>query len=116
MPKSINKINTRERRRKRIRSKISGTQKVPRLSIYRSNKFLYGQLIDDEKGVTIVASSDMGLKEKTKTLRSKEAGKILAKNAVSKKVKKIVFDRGGFSYTGRVKAFAEGAREGGLEF
>ena len=73
-------------------------------------------MIDDEKGLTIAAASDMGRKEKTKTLRAKEAGKLLAKSALSKKVKRVVFDRGGFAYTGRVKAFTDGAREGGLEF
>lgn len=116
MKNTIKKKNMRERRRKRIRAKISGTKECPRLSVFRSNRFFYAQVIDDEKGLTIVAASDMGIKEKTKTLRAKETGKLLAKSALSKKVKRVVFDRGGFSYTGRVKAFTDGAREGGLEF
>lgn len=110
------KENTRDRRRKRIRARLSGTHAMPRLSIFRSNRYLYGQLIDDAKGVTLASASDMGAKGKTKTERAKVAGESLAKAATAKKIAKVVFDRGGFAYTGRVRAFAEGARSGGLSF
>lgn len=106
----------RDLRRKRIRSKISGTAGVPRLSVFRSNKYIYGQIIDDTKGHTLVSICGVS-KEKIKKIdKSRELGKGLAKKAVEKGVKKIVFDRGGYHYKGRVKAFAEGAREGGLDF
>ena len=88
-------------RRRRLRAKISGTAVRPRLSIYRSNNNIYAQLVDDDKGVTLVSAVD---------------GKGLAKKALEKKISKIVFDRGGFIYTGRVKKFADDAREGGLIF
>lgn len=104
------------RRRARIRAKVSGTGAMPRLAVFRSNRFLYGQLVDDTKGVTLASASDMKSKEKSKTLRAREAGVALAKAALAKKISKVVFDRGGFVYTGRVRAFAEGAREGGLVF
>ncbi|MBX4215990.1 50S ribosomal protein L18 [Candidatus Parcubacteria bacterium] len=104
------------RRKARIRAKLSGTHERPRLAVFRSNKYCYGQLIDDAKGMTIAAASDATAKGKTKTERAKAAGKALAEAALGKKVTKAVFDRGGFAYTGRVKAFADGAREGGLTF
>ena len=116
MKKANPQHTDRARRQKRIRAKISGTKEVPRLSIYRSNKFIYAQLIDDVKGNTLAQASDEGLKAKTKVLRATEAGKALAKVALAKKIEKVVFDRGGFTYAGRVKAFADGAREGGLKF
>ncbi|MDP3957923.1 MAG: 50S ribosomal protein L18 [bacterium] len=108
--------DNRTRRRARIRAKVKGTEKMPRLSVFRSNRYLYGQLIDDEKGKTLAAASDANVKAKTKVLRAKEAGKLLGKAALAKKITKAVFDRGGFAYAGRVRAFAEGAREGGLQF
>ncbi len=114
--KTNKRTDNRTRRRARIRAKLSGTKAQPRLSVFRSNRSLYAQLIDDEKGVTLCAVSDMGIKAKTKTLRAKEAGKLLAKAALGKKIKSVVFDRGGFAYAGRVRALAEGAREGGLKF
>ena len=110
------KVEKRGRRHGRIRAKVCGTKNVPRVSVYRSSKYIYGQLIDDDNGITIASITDVGLKGKTKTERAKEAGGLLAKNAKEKKISKVVFDRGGFLYTGRVKAFAEGAREGGLKF
>lgn len=116
MKKANPQHTDRARRQKRIRAKVNGTKDVPRLSVYRSNKFIYAQLIDDSKGNTIASASDMGVKAKTKTLRAAEAGKVLAKAAVAKKIEKVVFDRGGFRYTGRIKALADGAREGGLKF
>ncbi len=107
----------RERRHNRVRAKISGTKEVPRLSVYRSNKGLFVQLIDDEAGRTL-ASVDMKetVAVKVKTEAAKEAGKLIAKKAVEKKISKVVFDRGGYKYHGRIKALAEGAREGGLQF
>lgn len=103
----------------RVRSKIFGTAKLPRLSVFRSNTHIYGQLIDDEKGVTLASFSDLKIK-KTKELKKTEiagmVGEELAKKAAAKKIKKVVFDRNGLRYHGRVKALAEGARKGGLEF
>ncbi|HAT68157.1 MAG: 50S ribosomal protein L18 [Candidatus Yonathbacteria bacterium RIFOXYC2_FULL_47_9] len=110
------KTEKRIRRHRRIRAKVIGTAERPRLAVFKSNVYIYAQLIDDTKGVTLAASSDMGLKGKTKTERSKLAGEALAKAAKIKGVTQVTFDRGGFIYTGRVRALAEGAREGGLEF
>ncbi|MFA5987230.1 MAG: 50S ribosomal protein L18 [Candidatus Paceibacterota bacterium] len=111
------KIYKRSVRHARIRSRISGTTEKPRLSVYRSNKFIYAQIIDDTKGVTLASASDVSLEgKKTKAERSVEVGNNIAKAALSKGVKKVVFDRGGFIFTGRIKALAEAARKGGLEF
>ena len=105
----------REARHKRVRAKIKGTAERPRLSIFRSNKYIYAQLIDDEKGETLLSVDSRKIK-KTKTEAAREVGKLLAKEATKKKIKKIIFDRGGYKYHGRVKAVAEGAREEGLQF
>lgn len=110
------KTEKRARRRKRIRAKVSGTAALPRLSVFRSNRYLYAQLVDDEKGTTLVSASDHAVKGKTKMERAKETGLLLAQEAKKKKITKVVFDRGGFSYAGRVRVLAEGAREGGLVF
>lgn len=107
--------STRDRRRKRIRAKISGTSERPRLAVYKSNTAVYAQIIDDANGKTLAAVSTKGLKG-NKTEAAKAAGILLAKNAKAANLLKVVFDRGGFIYTGRIKALAEGAREGGLEF
>ena len=106
------------RRQIRVRSKIRGTEKRPRLSVFRSNRFIYAQLINDEMGKTIVGVSEKHLKEKTagKSERAKAVGVLLAKKAIEKKIKKVVFDRGSYSYHGRISEIARGAREGGLEF
>lgn len=112
---NVKKLNT-ERRRKRIRAKISGTSETPRLSVFKSNRFTYSQLIDDTKGMTIVAFSSEKAKGKTKTEKAKATGMEIAKLALAKKIKEVVFDRGGFRYTGRIKALADGAREAGLKF
>lgn len=116
MTTKLSKTQQRTRRHRRIRAKVSGTSERPRLAIFKSNSFIYAQLIDDTKGTTLASTSDMGLKGKTKTERAKLAGAILAKNAKEKGLQAVVFDRGGFIYTGRVRAFADGAREGGLAF
>jgi len=105
----------RARRQKRIRSTVAGTAERPRLSVFKSNKHISAQLIDDDKGVTLAAASSHEIKGK-KTEQAKKTGEALAKLAKAKGIAKVVFDRGGFIYTGRVKAVADGAREGGLEF
>ena len=107
-----NKNIKRIARRKRIRAKISGAPQKPRLSIFKSNKYIYAQLIDDENGRTLVAASvlDKGIKS------AYALGESLAKKAVEKKIKKIVFDRGGYKFHGKVSELAKGAREGGLIF
>jgi large subunit ribosomal protein L18 len=99
----------------KIRNKVSGTEDRPRLSIFKSNKFVYGQLINDVTGTTLV-SSVSNIDNMKKTDASFAAGKSLAQKAVEKGFKKAVFDRNGYRYHGRVQKFAEGAREGGLEF
>jgi large subunit ribosomal protein L18 len=109
-------------RKSRVRAKLSGTAARPRLSVFRSNNHIYGQLIDDEGGTTLVSASDLVLGKKLKTAGKKkteisqEAGEELAKKARVKKIKEVVFDRNGFKFHGRIKAFAQGAREGGLKF
>ena len=127
----------RQKRHKRVRAKIHGTAKVPRLCVFRSNRHIYAQLIDDEKGKTLVSANDLIIKPKTKSQKVKtknqkgekdkkmltkkiglayEVGKLIAKKASEKKIKKVVFDRGGYKYHGRLKALAEGARKAGLKF
>ena len=122
------KQEKRHRRHKRVRAKIFGTSKVPRFCVFRSNKHIYAQLINDEKGRTIMNVSDAQLpklkekkekqkiERKAKIARAYEVGKMIAKKALEKKIKKVVFDRGGYKYHGRVKAVAEGARDAGLSF
>jgi large subunit ribosomal protein L18 len=106
----------RDLRRKRVRSKISGTASVPRLSVFRSNKYIYAQLVDDTKGHTLISVCGISKNKLKKTENAHELGKELAKKAIEKKIKNVVFDRNGYRYLGRVQSFAEGAREGGLEF
>lgn len=107
----------RERIKAGVRKKISGTTQRPRLSVFKSNTGIYAQLIDDIKGVTVAASSSIELGKKTVNIEnSKNVGKKLAEKAVSSGVTEIVFDRNGYLYHGNIKAFAEGAREGGLKF
>jgi large subunit ribosomal protein L18 len=116
----LEKQQKRYRRHKRVRAKIFGTAKVPRLCVFRSTKHIYAQLIDDERGKTIIAASDLEFKKskikKTKIGKAKEVGKLIAEKAKKMKIEKVVFDREGYQYHGRVKALAEGAREGGLKF
>lgn len=102
-----------------MRAKIEGTNKRPRLSVFRSLKHIYAQIIDDEKGVTLASSSDLSFKTKDKIKKSEIAAKVgeeLAKKAVAKKIKKVSFDKGASKFHGRVKSLAEGARKGGLDF
>ena len=109
----------RERRHKRVRNKISGTAQRPRLCVYRSNQHLYVQIVDDVVGNTLVSASTMDKEVKTKHSNieaAKEVGTLIAKRAADKKIKNVVFDRGGYIYHGVVKQLAEAAREAGLEF
>lgn len=109
------------RRKIRTRVKVRGTTIRPRLSVYKSNKYMSVQIIDDEKGATLVSVTEkqlgkLGELGKDGVAKAKEIGKMLAEAALKTKVKKIVFDKGGYAYHGKIKAIAEGAREGGLEF
>jgi len=106
----------RQRIHNRIRAKLSGTGERPRLNVYRSLNNIYVQLIDDEKGVTLVSASTIKLKTGGNVAAAREIGKTVAELAVEKGIKKVVFDRGGFLYHGRIKALADAAREAGLEF
>lgn len=122
MDKSIVRRSRRDRIHLRVRKKVSGSAAAPRVAVYRSNKHLYAQAIDDLSGSTLVSASTLEegfVKKAGKAPAVKiatELGKYLAEKAKAKGIKKVVFDRGGFHYHGRVKAFADGAREGGLEF
>ena len=109
---------SRVRRHARVRRKISGTTECPRLCVYRSNKNIEAQIIDDVKGVTLVSSSSMSLKLEngSNVEAAKAVGADIAKKAKAKKITKIVFDRSGYLYHGRIQALAEAAREAGLEF
>ena len=111
------KQEKRIRRHKKIRFKINGTDKTPRLFVFRSLNHIYVQLINDEKGVIVDSASDKSIKGKyNKTELAREVGKAIAKKAIEKKIEKAVFDRGGLVFHGRIKAVADGAREGGLKF
>ena len=115
--KTAQKNEKRLRRHGRIRARVVGTKERPRLSVYRSNKFIYAQIIDDERGVTLVAASDFARKTPgTKAVKAEAIGAAVAEAAKAKGVEKVVFDRGGFIYTGRIKRLAEAARKGGLSF
>jgi len=105
------------RRKKRVRNKITGTKERPRLTLYRSNKHLFAQIIDDESQKTLIGISDKIIKEKVKNSdKALVLGEKIAKMALEKKIKEIVFDRSGYQYVGKIKAFAEGARKAGLKF
>lgn len=108
--------NRRQRRHKRIRAKIFGTSVRPRLSVFRSAKHIEVQLVDDVGRKTIFGKKDLKIKKGVKTLRAGELGKMAAKEILAKGYKKIIFDRGGYQYHGRIKALAEALRKGGLEF
>jgi len=109
-------IQKRTRRHARIRAKISGTKEMPRLSVFKSNKHISAQIIDDVNSVTIVSVHSREVIGKNMMEKSHLVGKSIAEKAKVKKISKVVFDRGGFMYTGCVKALAEGARQGGLQF
>ena len=117
----LDKNKERLIRHVRVRKKISGTSQCPRLCVYRSNTSIYAQIIDDSKGVTLASTSSQdkvlasALKGKTKTEQAKIVGEELGKRALKAKIKTVVFDRGGYIYTGRVQALADGARSAGLK-
>ena len=113
---ALTKAAQRDRRHRRVRAKVIGTEARPRLSVYKSNTQLMAQLIDDDKGTTLVAVSSKAEKGKTPRERAEMAAATLAKKADAKGVKRVVFDRGGFQYVGTIKAFADAARAAGLEF
>ena len=118
----INKNQDRLKRHKRVRAKIRGTAETPRLSVYRSLNHIYVQIIDDVKGNTLVTASTLdkeikgSLDGKDKKAQAFAVGELAAKKATAKKITSVVFDRGGYLYTGRVAALADGARKGGLQF
>ena len=119
MVSKTNRKMERTRRHVRVRTKISGTAECPRLCVYRSNTNIYAQIVDDTKGVTLVSAStlDKEIKEKHSNIEAaKEVGALIAKRALEKKIKNVVYDRGGYIYHGVVKELAEAARSGGLEF
>lgn len=113
---SNEKYISRKRRHARVRSKLSGEEKRPRLVVFRSLKNIYAQLIDDKNGKVLAGASDLKDTKGTKTERAKKVGINIAELAKEKKIESVVFDRNGYKYHGRVKALAEGAREGGLKF
>ncbi len=122
MIKQINKNQDRLKRHKRVRLKVKGTAETPRLSVYRTLDNIYAQIIDDVKGHTLVTASTLDkeikgtLDGKNKKEQAYAVGELLAKKAKSKKIETVVFDRGGYLYTGRVASLADGARNGGLQF
>jgi len=120
MISKINKNQVRQKRHLRLRNRISGTKEAPRLNVYRSTTHIYAQIIDDVEGKTLVSSSTMcktlDVKGMTKSEAAKAVGADIAAKALQAGITDVVFDRGGYLYTGRVKALADGAREAGLKF
>jgi len=104
------------RRKTRIRAKVSGTSERPRLAIFKSHKYIYAQIIDDTKGHTLVSADTRSSKSKTPVEKAKEVGVEIAKKAKAAKIDKVVFDRGGYMFIGKIKMVADAARLGGLEF
>lgn len=120
MIKKVVRNDARKARHSRVRTKISGTKEVPRLNVFRSNSNIFAQIIDDEAGVTLVSASSIDKELKLENGGNVEAatkvGELIAKRAKDAKITKVVFDRGGYQYHGRVEALADAARENGLEF
>ena len=120
MIKKVSRNEMRQARHTRIREKINGTKSVPRLNVFRSNKNIFAQIIDDEAHVTLVSASsidkDLKLENGSNVEAAKKVGELVAKRAKDAKITKVTFDRGGYLYHGRVEALAEAARENGLEF
>jgi large subunit ribosomal protein L18 len=116
MDKNQRKSHRRKKIHWRVRSSIKGTQERPRLNVYRSNRAIYAQIIDDTKHHTIASANSLTINDGSKSDQAAEVGKIIAEKAKENNVEKVVFDRGGYLYHGRVKSLAEGAREGGLKF
>ena len=117
----INKNEDRKKRHLRVRNKVKGTAEMPRLNVYRSLNHIYAQIIDDTVGNTLVTASTLdkeikgNLEGKTKSEQAKMVGELVAKKALAKGITQVVYDRGGYLYTGRVESLADGAREGGLK-
>ncbi len=122
MIKKVNRNEVRVRKHVRVRKKVSGTAECPRLAVFRSASHIYAQIIDDDKGVTLVAAStlDKAIKEKVafggNVEAAKEVGKLVAEKAIEAGISEVVFDRGGYLYHGRIQALADSAREAGLKF
>ena len=117
MIKKESKNVLRKKRHLRIRKNINGTKDVPRLNVFRSNTNISAQIIDDERGITLVSCSSIDMKLKSNNIETaQKVGKELAKRAKAKKIETVIFDRGGYLYHGRVKALADAAREAGLKF
>lgn len=112
----MNKTEKRAKRRVRIRAKISGTEARPRLAVFRSNRQIYAQIIDDSKGVTLVSADSLKLDGKTPREKAEKVAEELVKKAGSKGISSVIFDRGGFLYAGNLRLFAETARKAGLTF
>lgn len=112
----VSKIQRRNKIKTRIRGKISGSASRPRMSVFRSNKQIYVQLIDDLAGTTLVSASSAGIAEGTKTEIAAKVGEAVAKKAIAAGITEVVFDRNGYLFHGRVKSLADGARQGGLKF
>lgn len=113
------KKRQKEKRHRKVRAKIYGTEERPRLCVFKSNKHIYAQVINDEKGFTLVSASDLEIKDLKKDKKinlAQKVGELIAKKAKDKKIETVVFDRGGFRYHGRVKTLAEEARKQGLQF
>ena len=116
MKTTLSKTQLRAKRHNRLRHKITGTAARPRLAVFRSNKFVYAQLINDETGTTIASTDSRIVKTGTAVEKAKEVGATIAKKATEAKITEVVFDRGGFQYAGIVATLADAAREGGLKF
>ena len=120
MIKKVDRNEVRKARHARVRAKVSGTPEVPRLNVFRSNQNIFAQIIDDTKGTTLVSASsidkDLKLANGSNIEAATKVGELIAKRAKEAKIKKVVFDRGGYLYHGRVEALAEAARANGLEF
>lgn len=116
MDKNKLKTESRKRRHRRVRSKVIGTALKPRLCVYKSNKYIYAQIIDDEKNKTLAASSSLKMKANSLLENAAKVGKEIAIKAKDLKLKKVVFDKGGYIYAGKIKALADAAREEGLKF
>ena len=120
MIKKVSRNEVRKARHVRVRAKVSGTNEIPRLNVFRSNSNIFAQIIDDEKGITLVSASsidkELKLENGSNIEAAKKVGELVAKRAKKAKITKVIFDRGGYLYHGRVEALAEAARENGLEF
>ncbi len=112
----ITKIERRQKIKYRVRNKISGTAERPRMSVFRSNKQIYVQIINDQTGTTLASASSLGMEAMPKTEQAAKVGEIIAKKALESGITAVVFDRNGYLYHGRVKQVAEAARNGGLKF